>query len=409
MAEKETILIVDDDESTCKSLALIFKKKGFETECAGTGAEAKEKIAGKFFNLALLDIKLPDMEGVELIPQLKETHPDTVIIMVTAHASLETAVRAINEGASSYITKPLDMDDVLSTIREVLEKQHLVMENRRLLKELQHELSERRRTQEELKRHRDHLEEMVRERTARLAESNFELQREIVERKKAERQTRASLKEKELLLKEIHQRVNDNMQIISSMLMLEERHIKDESDLSIFRETWNRINIMSMIYEKMYQSENLAEIDFSKYAKSLVSELFSTYDVDPNTITVKQNIRNVYLDISTAIPCGLIINELVSNSLKYGFPRGEKGEITIDFISADYEYTLMVGDNGKGIPKYLDFRKVESIGLQLVRLLCKKLKGSIDLDRGSGTLFKILFRSGDSKKEDGRIEGEKQE
>jgi len=399
MAEKETILIVDDDESTCKSLAFIFEKKGYETESAGTGAEARKKIAGKFFNLALLDIKLPDMEGVELIPQLKEKHPDTVIIMVTAHASLETAVRAINEGASSYITKPLNMDDVLSTIRGVLEKQHLVIENRRLLKELQRELVERRRTQEELKRHRDHLEEMVRERTAKLAEANFELQREIVERKKAERQTRDSLKEKELLLKEIHQRVNDNMQIISSMLMLQERHIKDESDLSIFRETWNRINIMSMIYEKMYQSENLAEIDFSKYAKSLISELFSTYDVDPNTIMVKHNIRNVYLDISTAIPCGLIINELVSNSLKYGFPRGKKGEITIDFTSADNEYTLMVGDNGKGIPKYLDLRKLESIGLQLVRLLCKKLKGSIDLDRGGGTLFKIIFRGAAGKEE----------
>lgn len=393
MDKSESILIVDDDESTCKSLSLIFKKKGYETECAGTGREAEKKIAVKFFNLALLDIKLPDMEGVELIPHIKEKYPDTVIIMVTAHASLETAVRAMNEGASSYITKPINMDDVLTTIREVLEKQRLLMENRRLLQELQRELIERKRTQEELKRHRDHLEEMVRERTAKLAEANFELQREIVERKKAERKTKASLKEKELLLKEIHQRVNDNMQIISSILMLQERHIKDQSDLSIFRETWNRVNIMTMIYEKMYRSENLAEIDFAQYTKSLTSDLFSTYDVNTDTITLIKNIKNVYLDISTAIPCGLIIHELVSNSLKYGFSEGEKGEITIDFTAQDDEYKLQVGDNGKGFPKYLDFRKAESLGLQLVRLLIKKLKGTIELDRSSGgTLFKILFK-----------------
>lgn len=400
MESKDSILIVDDDESTCKSLSLIFRKKGYETDCAGTGQAAKKKIEERFFNLALLDIKLPDMEGVEIIPFLKGKHPDTVIIMVTAHASLETAVRAMNEGASSYITKPINMDDVLTTIREVLEKQHLVIENRRLLQELQHELAERRRAQEELKRHRDHLEEMVRERTAKLAEANFQLQRENVERKKAEKRIKASLKEKELLLKEIHERVNDNMQIISSILMLQERHIKDESDLSIFRETWNRIKIMATIYEKMYQSENLAKIDFSSYTKSLISDLYSTYDINPNTIKLKKNIKNVYLDVSTAIPCGLIINELVSNSLKYGFPRGKKGEITINFSSKNNEYKLTVGDNGKGIPKYLDFRKSESLGLQLVRLLCKKLKGSIELDRSSGTVFKILFRTNVEQEED---------
>lgn len=399
MEGKASILIVDDDESTCKSLSLIFKRKGYDTECAHTGQAAKGKIGDRFFNLALFDIKLPDMEGVELIPVLKEKHPDTVIIMVTAHASLETAIRAMNEGASSYITKPINVDDVLATIREVLEKQRLLMENRRLVKELQRELVERKKAQEELQRHRDHLEEMVRERTAKLAEANFELQREIVDRKKAEKQTKASLREKELLLKEIHQRVNDNMQIISSILMLQERHIKDKSDLDIFRETWNRIRIMSMVYEKMYQSENLAKIDFENYTESLVSDLFTTYEIKPTTIELKQNITNVFLDISTAIPCGLIINELVSNSLKYGIPRGEKGKITIDFTTEENEYKLAIGDNGTGFPKYLDFRKVESLGLQLVRLLCKKLKGTIDLDRDSGTLFKIVFKKNEDQQE----------
>jgi signal transduction histidine kinase len=150
MDEKESILIVDDDEGTRKSLSLLFKKKGYEIETAGTGEEAIKKAQKRFFNVVLLDIKLPDMKGIELLAPLKEIHPDMVMIMVTAHASLENAISALNEGASFYITKPLNMDEVLSTIREVMEKQHLVIENRQLLREVQRELAERKRAEEEL-------------------------------------------------------------------------------------------------------------------------------------------------------------------------------------------------------------------------------------------------------------------
>jgi DNA-binding NtrC family response regulator len=148
MDRKESILIVDDDESTRRSLTLIFGKKGYETETAGTGREAIEKAQDRFFNLALLDIKLPEVEGVELIAPLKEMHPDMVVIMATAYASLETAVRALNEGASAYITKPLNMDEVRATVREALEKQRLVMENRRLLQTVQQQLAELRQAEE---------------------------------------------------------------------------------------------------------------------------------------------------------------------------------------------------------------------------------------------------------------------
>jgi len=134
MKGKTRILIVDDDESTCKSLTLIFQKKGYDTETVGTAREALEKVQGRFFNLVLLDIRLPDGTGVELIAPLKETHPDMAVIMITAYASLGTAVRAMNQGASAYINKPLNMEEVLATVREVLEKQWLVMENAQLLK-----------------------------------------------------------------------------------------------------------------------------------------------------------------------------------------------------------------------------------------------------------------------------------
>ncbi|MGA9349291.1 MAG: diguanylate cyclase [Anaerolineae bacterium] len=151
MDEKERILIVDDNESMCRSLRLVLEKKGYETETASTGREAIEKVQGRFFNLALLDIRLPDMEGIELLAPLKETHPDMAVILVTGHASLKTAMQALNNGASGYITKPLDMDEVLSKTRDVLEKQCLVMENRRLFQEAQRELAERKRVEEALR------------------------------------------------------------------------------------------------------------------------------------------------------------------------------------------------------------------------------------------------------------------
>ncbi len=392
MEEKESILIIDDDEGTCKSLSLIFEKKNYEIETAGTGREAIEKAQGRFFNAALLDIRLPDMEGIELLGPLKEMHPDMVIIMVTAHASLETAVRSLNEGASFYIRKPLNMDEVLSTLREVLEKQHLVIENRRLLQEVQRELAERKRAEEELRRHRDNLEEMVKERTAKLAKANDELQREIKERKRAEEQIKASLAEKEVLLKEIHNRVKNNMQIISSLLNIQLIHIKDPSVRKTFMESQNRIRSMAMIHEKMYESENLTRVDFAEYVDSLTVDLLQAYDVNPDTITLNKNVENVYLDVSMGIPCGLIINELVSNSLKYAFPGGQPGEVNIDFRLKNNEYQLTIGDNGIGFPKYLDFRKAESFGLQLVMLLIKKLGGTINLNRKRGTFFKVIFK-----------------
>ena len=141
MDEKKSILIVDDDESTCRSLSLILGKKGYETETTGTGRGALEKAKRRFFNVALLDIRLPDVEGVELLMPLKRMHPDMIVFMITGYPSLETSVRTSLEGALAYITKPLNMDTVLTAVREALERQRLGMEKRRLYKEARQEMA----------------------------------------------------------------------------------------------------------------------------------------------------------------------------------------------------------------------------------------------------------------------------
>jgi len=148
---------------------------------------------------------------------------------------------------------------------------------------------------------------------------------------------------------------------------------------------------MALIHEKLYQSKNLMRIDFVKYIQNLTDYLFRSYRVSPEVTKLKTNISDVFLDVNTATPCGLIVNELVSNSIKHAFPAGREGEIRIEARSDNDKFTLIVSDNGVGFPKDLDFRNTKTLGLQLVCTLTDQLGGSIELDRSSGTKFKITF------------------
>jgi PAS domain S-box-containing protein len=220
-----------------------------------------------------------------------------------------------------------------------------------------------------------------------------------LERKRVEEQLNASLKEKEVLLKEIHHRVKNNMQVISSLLNLQSSRIKSQEILEMFKESQDRIRSMSLIHERLYQSADLAKIDFSHYIQNLANHLFQSYRIDPEAVALKTNVRDVSLDINKAIPCGLIINELVSNSLKYAFPQVKdadkkklkKGEISIQLTADDGKVILLVKDNGVGLPSDLEIETADSFGLQLVTTLVAQLNGKINIKRKPGTTFKIIF------------------
>lgn len=215
--------------------------------------------------------------------------------------------------------------------------------------------------------------------------------RNISIRKQAEDRIKDSLKEKEVLLKEIHHRVKNNMQIISSMLRLQSIHIHDERDTELLRDSINRVRSMALVHEKLYRSHDLAKIDFLEYLKSLTAELFKAYQANQEKIRLILDSRAIHLGIDTAIPCALIINEIISNALKYAFPESRGGEIQIEFSRNEKNFMLVLSDNGVGIPKDLDFRNTESMGLQLVNLLTEQLNGEIELDISNGTKFTITF------------------
>jgi len=215
---------------------------------------------------------------------------------------------------------------------------------------------------------------------------------DITERKEAEEMLKTSLVEKEILLREIHHRVKNNLQIISSLLNLQSRHIKDEPALDMFHESRNRVRSMALVHEKLYRSDDLANVDFCEYIRSLGRHLFMSYGINSTAIDLDVSVRDVFLDINTSIPCGLIINELISNSLKHAFSGREQGKIRVVLQSdRNGKFKLVVSDDGVGLPKGLDVTQTESLGLQLVTMLVEQLQGTLNLDNNEGTSFEIVF------------------
>jgi len=222
--------------------------------------------------------------------------------------------------------------------------------------------------------------------------------RDITRRRESQQQLEASLQEKEILLKEIHHRVKNNLHVITNLLDLQSQYVEDEQVLDLFADSQNRIYSMALIHEQLYQSHTLGHIEFSEYVKSLADNLFISYSI--SNIQQNLDIESVMLNFETAMPCGLILNELISNSLKYAFPDGRAGEIKIQFCairtdndrkSKDNLYRMIVSDDGVGIPDHVDWLSTNSLGLRLVRILTRQLEGTIEIDRSNGTQFCFTF------------------
>ncbi len=214
--------------------------------------------------------------------------------------------------------------------------------------------------------------------------------RDITDRKRIEEDLRRSLEEKESLLKEIHHRVKNNMQVISSLLSLQASTVTDESGLLLLRESQHRIRAMALVHEQLYQSSNLARIDMTEYLRTLASHLARTYG-SPD-VAVRVSGTGASLAVDSAIPCGLIVNELVTNAFKHAFPDGRKGTVEINFRDENEDFLLAVSDDGIGIPSHVDISSTATLGLQLVSTLADQLKGSIVTEREGGTTFLLRFR-----------------
>ncbi|HDQ44595.1 MAG TPA: PAS domain S-box protein, partial [bacterium] len=215
---------------------------------------------------------------------------------------------------------------------------------------------------------------------------------DITEMKRAEEQIRKDLEEKEVLLKEIHHRVKNNLAVISSLLNLQSRQIRTKQQaVEAFRESRDRILAMALVHEKLYQSHNFAGVDMKSYIGEMVSQLRNAYRLSQE-IRIELDIEDAVIDINRAIPCGLILNELITNALKHAFPQERKGQITVSFKpSGDASYALTVSDDGVGMPPGLMHAESRTFGLNLIHLLTSQIGGEWSVDTDRGTAFRIRF------------------
>ena len=223
-------------------------------------------------------------------------------------------------------------------------------------------------------------------------EKFFVFLRDTTARKQTEDELRKSEERNRTLVKESHHRVKNNLQVISSLLNLQAQNIADETLLAVLQDSSNRVQSMSLIHERLYQSEDLTQIDLADYIRTLSEELVRSYHVATDALSFEFQFEEVMLGIDAAVSCGLIVNELVTNAFQHAFAAGQKGTIGIGLqTNQEDQITLTVWDDGRGIPPEMDFFQTESLGLKLVMTLVKQLNGKIDINRKDGTKFEVVF------------------
>jgi two-component sensor histidine kinase len=326
--------------------------------------------------------------GERIVP-VTQASPEEVDMLST---------HAINQALTErelFFKQSLKYADDLVRVYEEEKRRRKVLEraNRKLITEI----AAHREAQRELTKAHQELDQRVRDRTEALSQVNEQLRLEITQRKHAEEQIRASLQEKEVLLSEIHHRVKNNLQIISSLLALQSVHVEDERVLGALKDSQGRIRSMALIHEQLYRSANLSRINFSEYLKDLAKALLQAHSDKAGSIHITTHADHVFLDVARALPCSLVINELVTNSLKHAFPGGRGGEIHIGFSREDAaNFTFTVTDNGCGLPEGFDYRSSPSLGLRLVvNLVELQLGGKLSVNSDGGATFHIEFQCPD--------------
>lgn len=372
------LLILEDRPADVELMVHELRRDGFEPLWRQVDSEADYlNQLDPGLDVILADYTLPQFDALQALYSLQARGLDIPFIVVTVTVSEEAAVECMKQGAVDFLLK-----DRLSRLGPAVRHALAARELR----------SERRLAEEALKRAKEELEFKVEERTIELKQLNEQLLMDIAKRERAEEDLKAALQEKEVLLKEIHHRVKNNLQVISSLLSLQSEYAKDVQTLTMFKECQLRVRSMALIHDQLYHAKDLARVDFAEYAQNLTAYLLRSFGVYSDRIDLKITIGHVLLDVETAIPCGLILNELVSNCLKHAFPADQAGEIHIRLqATPEGQFTLMVRDNGVGFPPALDFRETESLGLQLVNTLASQLGGTLELERNGGTTFSLTF------------------
>ena len=451
------VLIAEDDYLVSEEISRILKKIGCAVVGTASNGEQAIEIANSLKpDMILMDIKMPIINGLEATQKIQQTCPTPVVVM-TAHESLELVNKASQMGASAYLVKPPQQDEIERAIIVALARHDDLMELRRLKNEWEttfnaiedsvflidmdgkiQNCNKKTTLLFDLPFEQiigKHCCQVVQKTTERINDCPFlrlvksqkrenmifpvgnkwfedtvdpifdssnnltgavHIVSDITEKKQAEEKLKGLLKEKEVLIKEVHHRVKNNFNVIVSLLNLQSNNIKDTRVLELFRESQNRIKSMALIHQNLYQSKDITNINLKEYISSLTRTLYHSYNVDTNRVSLRIDIENISLEIEQIIACGLIVNELISNSFKHAFPESwkKKGDVLLHMKEKKgNEIELMVSNNGVPLPDNFDIQKTDSLGMKLVSMLAEgQLKGSLKILTKDATQFFICFK-----------------
>lgn len=340
MEEELKVLILEDVQFDAELIEKEMQREDlkFISRRVETDIEFIKELNDLDPDIILADHSLPQFDGISALNIVLEKSPRTPFIFVSGKIGDEFAVDMLKKGATDYVFKN-NLSKLVPAIRRALTE-------------------------------RNELDELI--------ESRNQLQK--------------ALEEKEMLLKEIHHRVKNNLMIISNLLELQSYYIKDKAEIDVFVDSRTRADSMALIHERLYKSTDLKKIDIREYISDLVSDLFDIYAMGSDKVKINIDVDEIMLDINTAMPLGLIINELLNNSLKHAFPDNISGTITIIFNKSDDQFKLIIKDDGIGFPQDLDYEKAESLGLELINSLTRQIDGKLELNSTNGTEFKISFK-----------------
>jgi two-component sensor histidine kinase len=357
MSELLRVLHVEDSLNDAALIERSLTKAGYVVSCERVVNERDmlAALAKQPWDVIIADYRLPDFDAPSALSLLHESGHDIPFIVVSGSLGEELAVALMRAGAQDYVLK-----DNLARLAPAVER----------------EIGDAR-----TRRGRDLAERALSDSEDRFTVQGAELDRQT-----------ERLHQRETMLREIHHRVKNNMQVMSSLLSLQSRAASNPETSRMLLENQNRIQSMALLHEILYQSEDLAEVDFSKYIRRMVAHLFRSYGVDHGQIRLHSELDPVGLELDDALPCGLLISEVISNSLKHGFPPGCEGEVRIQLrrLSATM-IALVLSDNGVGIPENLDWATSRSLGLRLVRALAQQLQAQLDIRSQGGTEVKLIF------------------
>lgn len=364
MSTKASILVVDDSATSAMILASYLSADGYSVAIEESGDAALAAAVARPPDLILLDLRMAGLSGIDVCRRLKAgTQTRSIpVIFISAATDAAEKVEGLDVGAVDFISKPVQRAELRARVRTHLDLHRLQAESER--------------------------------QAAQLLRANGLLNAELSERRRAEEALAASLREKDDLLKEVHHRVKNNLALIISLMRLEAGRDANEQTRAVLLEMQARIRSVVLLNEALYRTESYSRVRLADYLRQIATHLFQAQTRSTGAVRLVMNLAPVGVEARQAIPCGLIVNELVTNSLKHAFPNGRAGEISIALERAGGAATLRVSDNGIGLPQDFSSRRSQSLGLQLVSDLARQLGGK--LETGTGATFTISFPSVES-------------